>query len=144
MSAQQAITLIMLTWGVYLIHDGAISQGALIGAVMFAQRAIQPLGMLVNLATRYQGARAAMKSIDELMSKPLERDEDKTYVSPPEFTGQLALRDVSFSYPAQGDDVKPFIQWPDINTNRGAGPLGKARSMTTGLIMVQPYDSRFL
>lgn len=109
MSAQQAITLIMLTWGVYLIHDGAISQGALIGAVMFAQRAIQPLGMLVNLATRYQGARAAMKSIDELMSKPLERDEDKTYVSPPEFTGQLALRDVSFSYPAQGDDVAPKV-----------------------------------
>ncbi|MET0351893.1 MAG: ABC transporter transmembrane domain-containing protein, partial [Rhizobacter sp.] len=60
MAAQQGVTIVMLVWGVYLIHAGEISGGALIGSVMLAGRAIGPLGSVVGLATRYQGARAAM------------------------------------------------------------------------------------
>ena len=63
-TAQQAINLVMMVWGVYLIHDGLISAGALMGSIMFASRTIAPLGSLTSLATRYQGARAAMVSLD--------------------------------------------------------------------------------
>lgn len=103
MTAQQAITLIMLIWGVYLIQDGQLSAGALVGAVMFAGRALAPLSSLVGLATRYQGARACMKSIDELMRRPQERDARRNYVplgdKQGEGKGKLRLADVGFSYP---------------------------------------------
>ncbi len=97
---QQAVNLIILVWGVYLIHDGVISAGALIGSVMFASRAIAPLGSLVSLATRYQGARAAMMALNQMMNAPVERDSTRNYVPLSNVTGKVALHDIGFSYPA--------------------------------------------
>jgi ATP-binding cassette, subfamily C, bacterial LapB len=97
---QQAVNLILLIWGVYLIRDGEITAGALIGSVMFASRAIAPLGSLVSLATRYQGARAAMQSLNQMMNAPVERDGTRNYVPLSKVTGKVGLHDVGFSYPA--------------------------------------------
>ena len=97
---QQAVNLIILIWGVYLIHDGVISAGALIGSVMFASRAIAPLGSLVSLATRYQGARAAMVALNQMMNAPVERDGTRNYVPLANVSGKVGLHDVGFSYPA--------------------------------------------
>ena len=63
MISQQAITLVMLVWGVYLIDQQVITGGALMGGVMFAMRAVAPLSSIVMLATRWQGARAAMQAL---------------------------------------------------------------------------------
>lgn len=109
MTMQQLINLVMLVWGVYLIHDGVITAGALIGSVMFASRALMPLGSVVSLATRYQGARAAMQSLDRMMQTPTERESQRNYVPLNQFTGQLGLHDVSFSYPAVGDAPAPKV-----------------------------------
>ncbi|MCM0609248.1 MAG: type I secretion system permease/ATPase [Ideonella sp. WA131b] len=97
---QQAVTLVLLVWGVYLIHAQVITGGALIGAVMFAGRALAPLSSVVQLATRYQGARAAMRALDHVMQQPTERETGKVYVPRRELTGQLALVEASFAYPA--------------------------------------------
>lgn len=114
---QQAVNLIILVWGVYLIHDGVISAGALIGSVMFASRAIAPLGSLVSLATRYQGARAAMLALNQMMNAPVERDSSRNYVPLSQVSGKVGLHDVGFSYPPQpqpghqpaGDAASPKV-----------------------------------
>ncbi|WP_051378858.1 ATP-binding cassette domain-containing protein [Derxia gummosa] len=111
--SQQLVTLVMLVWGVHLIHDGVITGGALIGAVMFAGRAIAPLGGVVALATRYQGAKAALVMLDQLMCLPTERAPDRSYLARPDIRGELALKDVSFAYPAR----------------RGGGHAGAAAGM---------------
>lgn len=98
--AQQAVTLVLLVWGVYLIDAQVVTGGALIGAVMFAGRALAPLASVVQLATRYQGARAAMRALDHVMHQPTEREAGKVYVPKRELSGQLALIEASFAYPA--------------------------------------------
>ncbi|MBX3620014.1 MAG: type I secretion system permease/ATPase [Rhizobacter sp.] len=103
--SQQLITLVMLVVGVYLIHDGVISGGALIGAIMFSGRAVGPLGSVVGLATRYQGARAAMVSLDRMMNLPVERAPGASYVANHEVKGRLALREVGFAYPPATPDA---------------------------------------
>lgn len=105
--SQQAITLIMLVWGVYLIEDKVITAGALIGAVMFASRAVAPLSSVVQLATRYQGARSAMLELDRVMKLPVDREPGKIYVPRREVTGQVALVDVGFHYPKPGGLGEP-------------------------------------
>ncbi len=107
--SQQLITLVMLVVGVYLIHSGDITGGALIGSVMFAGRAIGPLSSVVSLATRYQGARAAMTSLDRLMSLPIEREVGRTYVANHQVAGKIGLQEVGFAYPPQGSDVAPQV-----------------------------------
>jgi ATP-binding cassette subfamily C protein LapB len=109
MVAQQLITVVMLVWGVYLIAAGDLSGGALIGAVMFAGRAVGPLGSVVSLATRYQGARAAMVGLDRLMALPTEREAGRSYVSQPQITGRIGLHEVAFAYPETGDTPAPRV-----------------------------------
>ncbi len=109
MVSQQAVTLVMLVWGVYLIHDGLITGGALIGAVMYAGRAVAPLSSVVGLATRYQGARAAMASLDKMMNLPIEREKGRSYVTGHQVTGRIGLHDMSFSYPQTSDAPAPPV-----------------------------------
>ena len=105
--SQQAVTLIMLVWGVFLIEDKLISAGALIGAVMFATRAVAPLSSVVMLDTRYQGARAALRELDRVMQLPVEREPGKVYVPRRELSGRVALVDVGFAYPVPGGHGEP-------------------------------------
>ena len=105
--AQQAVTLVMLVWGVYLIEAKVISAGALIGSVMFAMRALAPLTSVVQLATRYQGARAAMRALDRVMEQPVEREPGKVYVPRRELSGRIGLADVGFAYPTPGGGAEP-------------------------------------
>ena len=99
---QQLVTMVMLVWGVFLIDDKVITGGALIGAVMFATRAVAPLASVTSLATRYQGARAAMRALDFVMAQPVERDAGRAYVPRRELSGRMGLNDVGFSYPVHG------------------------------------------
>ncbi|MDZ5457234.1 type I secretion system permease/ATPase [Azohydromonas lata] len=107
--AQQLVTLAMLVWGVHLIADGHLTSGALIGGIMFAGRAIAPLTGLVMLATRYQSARAALQSLDELMARPCERDAGAPVLPPMALSGRIGLRDVQFSYPPTGEAPAPLV-----------------------------------
>ncbi len=107
--AQQAVTLVMLVWGVYLIDAKVITAGALIGAVMFSGRALAPLASVVQLATRYQGARAAMRALDEVMRQPIERDTQRAYVPRTELSGRIALAEVGFAYPSHEGGAAPSV-----------------------------------
>ena len=109
MLSQQAVTLVMLVWGVYLIEAKVISGGALMGGVMFGMRAIAPLTSIVMLATRYQGARAAMKALDKVMSQPTEREAGRNYIPLRELSGRIALADVSFAYPSAAGQEAPRV-----------------------------------
>ena len=103
--SQQAISLVMLVWGVFLIDAKVVSAGALIGSVMFASRAVAPLSSVVQLATRYQGARAALRALDRVMKQPVDREPGRVYVPRHSLSGQLALVDVGFAYPEPGNSA---------------------------------------
>jgi len=109
MISQQLITVIMLVWGVHLIQDKELTGGALLGAVMFASRTLAPLNSVVMLAARYQGAKAALTSLNQLMSLPLEHDTEKRYIPHPTVKGQLGLHDVQFSYPKGQQEHTPLV-----------------------------------
>lgn len=109
MVVQPLVTVAMLIWGVLLIQEGKISAGSLIGAVMFAGRAVAPLTSVVALAGRYQGAKAALMTLNDLMAMPTERVPGKQYLSRPSIKGQLGLHEVTFAYPRGKQDHAPTV-----------------------------------
>ncbi|MET0382288.1 MAG: type I secretion system permease/ATPase, partial [Burkholderiaceae bacterium] len=159
MVSQQGVTLVMLVWGVYLIHDGAVTGGALIGAVMYAGRAVAPLSSVVGLATRFQGARAAMASLDKMMSLPVERENGRAYITGHRVTGRIGLHEMSFSYPQTSDaPAPPVLKNLTLGVNPGEriailGRIGSGKSTilrlmaglyrpTEGMVEVDGLDLR--
>jgi ATP-binding cassette, subfamily C, bacterial LapB len=113
--AQQAVTLVMLVWGVHLIQDKVITGGALIGAVMFAMRGIAPLTSVVMLAMRFQGAAASMRALNRVMAQPTEREPGRQYLPPRAFSGRLGLLEAAFAYPGPATaDGRPGEPGPRV------------------------------
>lgn len=96
---QQVINVAVLVAGVYLIHDGFLTQGGLIACTMLTGRAMAPLGQLAGLLIQYQGAKTALESLNKLMQKPIERPPESTFVHRPEIRGEIEFRNVTFGYP---------------------------------------------
>ncbi|MGH1361438.1 MAG: type I secretion system permease/ATPase [Burkholderiaceae bacterium] len=118
--SQQLVTLVILVMGVYLIDAKALSPGSMIACVMFGARAVAPLNSVVSLASRYQGARAALIALNQLMEQPQERDSGRNYLIAPRLSGNIGLRDVGFAYPGHDGEQAPAVL-DNINLQIGAG-----------------------
>ncbi len=102
---QSLVTVVMVVWGVYLIGDGQLTQGALIGAVLLASRAIAPAASITALAVRYQQARMALKSLNRVMATPTDRDANRNYLHKPAALGALSAQDLAFRYSPQAATI---------------------------------------
>ena len=131
---QQLQTVLIVTWGVYLIHAGSLSMGALFGTVILAGRAISPLAAVVGLAVRFQQARTALRSLTLLMAQPEDRAAGQRYLAKPEFDGQITLEKVSFAYPAApSQPALPVLQQVSLAIRPGErvavlGNIGSGKS----------------
>lgn len=98
LSIQMFINVVLITIGVYMVHGGKLSMGALIAGTMLAGRALAPLGQLVGLLLQYQGARLALTHLETTMTQKTERSDESSFVHRPEMRGDIELRDVHFAY----------------------------------------------
>jgi ATP-binding cassette subfamily C protein LapB len=132
-------TVMIVVAGVYLIADGKLTQGALIGSVILASRALAPLAQVTGLAVRFQQSKAAMDSLSGLMKKPVERDPEVDYLDGPVINGAIELKDVGFHYPAP-NGFKPPEFLKNINIKIEAGErvaiLGRVGSGKSSLLRV--------
>ncbi len=134
---QQVASIIIILIGMYAVKEGDMSAGALIACVMLGGRAIAPIGQVANLMSRYHAAQSAMKTIDGIMRKPVERPLDAKFLHRPDLKGRIAFKNVTFSYPdAQRkslDDVSFTIE-PGEKVGI-IGRIGSGKSTITRLLM---------
>lgn len=127
---QQLVTVILVVWGTYLIGEGKLSMGALIGVVILAGRAVSPLAQVVGLAVRYQHAKASLDVLNGLMKQPTDRDARQTYLPRSRFDGALRLENTGFTYPQQ---KLPALEGLNLNIQPGEriavlGRIGSGKS----------------
>lgn len=95
----QLVTVITVVWGVYLIADGKLTMGGLIGCNILLGRTMAPLMQMASLLTRFQNSQMALKSLDLLMELPSENQDERTCVDFGTLETSFALENVSFTYP---------------------------------------------
>jgi ATP-binding cassette, subfamily C, bacterial LapB len=93
---QQTATVALMITGAYLISTGHITQGALVGCMTLIGRTLSPLSQIVGLGLRFQQVKVAMKTLDKIMSTPVDRSARPIGLENPQ--GRLELRDVSYAY----------------------------------------------
>ncbi|WP_324172707.1 type I secretion system permease/ATPase [Sulfurimonas sp.] len=95
----QLNTVMIIVYGVYLIHDFELSMGGLIAIVILTSRTLAPMGQVAALLTNYEDTKTSYETINEIISQPSERPDGKKFVERPDFKGHIEFVDVTFSYP---------------------------------------------
>ena len=85
-------------FGVYLIVEGQITQGALIGAVILGGRTMAPLSQLANTLSRVNGAMTAYRNLSDLIGKKFNSAHNLSPISRPLFKGEIEFKNVSFKF----------------------------------------------
>lgn len=134
---QQMSTVFVVLAGAYIIMEGDLTMGGLIATVMLSQRAIGPFGQFASLITSYQQTKTALKSIEDIMARDIERPVDKRFIQHPHFDGKIEFNNVSFTYPGE---TKPALQNISFVIQPGEkvgiiGRIGSGKSTIEKLIL---------
>ncbi len=130
---QSVATVAMVVWGAYLIGDGELTLGALIGAVILAGRALAPIGSLAGLAVRFQQARSALETLDRVMAQPVDREPGRDYLRLEQPAGALAVRGLAYRYAPDRDPVLQALDW-QFGAGERVGLVGRIGSGKSTLL----------
>ncbi|WP_417339097.1 type I secretion system permease/ATPase [Halomonas kashgarensis] len=122
--AQHTVAVCVIIVGVYQIIEGNLSQGGLIAAYLLSSRAMAPISQAAALLAQYYQSSTALRSLDEVMDKPVERPKDKTFLDRPVIQGSIQFDKVVMRYPDQEKDALRDISLT-INSGEKVAFLGR-------------------
>ena len=134
-------TVATIIAGVYRIAAGELTQGGIIALLILSRQAIAPMSQVVNLATRYHQAKAALKELNAIMELPVERPPDRNFLLRGECRGKVAFEQVDFQYPEQSGLALKNISLSIEPGERVAiiGPIGSGKT-TLGKLLLGLYE----
>jgi ATP-binding cassette, subfamily C, bacterial LapB len=138
---QSAVVVAAVIVGVYMISEGKLTQGGLIALVILSRQVIAPMGQVVSLATRFQRAREALKTLNNIMDLPVERPPGKSFLHRTRFQGAIGVKNLTFSYPGQTMKVLNNITL-EISAGEKVGIIGPVGSgkTTLGKLLLGLYE----
>ncbi|RPJ16710.1 MAG: type I secretion system permease/ATPase [Desulfobacteraceae bacterium] len=138
---QSAVVVIAVIAGVYMIAEGKLTQGGLIALVILSRQVIAPMGQVVSLATRFQRAKEALKTLNDIMDLPVERPPGKSFLHRVQFQGAIGVKNLTFSYPGQTIKVLNNITLEIAAGEKVGiiGPVGSGKT-TFGKLLLGLYE----
>ena len=135
-SVQQYAQIAIIFYGVFLIRDGEISQGALIAAVILGGRAMAPLGQLANVLSRANNALSAYRSLSKLFRDGGSYQLGKNSISRGLLDGEIEFKDVSFKYDELSEKVIDSMNFKIPKGQKVAivGKMGSGKSTIAKLL----------
>lgn len=127
---QQVISVVIIILGVYLISNGDLTMGGLIACSQLTSRGLQPISQIANLFTQYHTAATSLKSLEEIMNKPVERKPGVNFLSRPTFRGEIEFKNVSFKYPGSDQLALSNVSFK-IQAGEKVGLIGRMGSGKT-------------
>jgi ATP-binding cassette, subfamily C, bacterial LapB len=145
---QQIVMIVMVIGGVYLIAGNLLTLGGLVACTILGSRALLPLAQVAGLLSRYQHARMAYQSLNQLMALPVERPAGKTFLRRARLEGNIELSRVVFRYPGQQLPALDGVTFRVAAGERVAilGRVGSGKSTSAKMIMAlyQPDSGNVL
>jgi len=133
--------LIVLAYGIYLIQNGQVTIGLLVGFFLYVNSFYGPLRQLASIWSSFQQSLAALDRISEVLALDSDMPQMAATLSDAKAEKAiLSFHHVSFRYP-EGKDVLKHI---DFSLAKGktyalVGPTGGGKT-TTASLMARLYD----
>lgn len=147
-AVQQLASVLIIIGGVYLIMEQELSLGALIACNILSGRAIAPMAQVASLIIQYEQSAKALKTLNEIMELPVERDEDTHFVHRAKLDGNLEFKGVSFNYPGVEYAALQKVSFKVKAGERVAmiGRIGSGKTTIEKLLLglYQPSDGSIL
>ena len=147
-SVQQYAQVAAIFFGVYLIVEGTITQGALIGAVILGGRTMSPLSQLANTLSRANGALTAYKNLSKLIGKKFNFGNNVSPISRPSFKGEIEFKNVSYTFEGSKQPILSNVSFKIPAGQKVAlvGKMGSGKSTLSRLIagIYEPTEGAIL
>lgn len=147
-SVQQYAQVAAIFFGVYLVVEGQISQGALIGAVILGGRTMGPLSQLASTLSRVNGALTAYRNLSKLIGKSFYLSNNLSPISRPSFRGEIEFKNVSYTFTGANQATIKDISFKIPAGQKVAivGKMGSGKSTLSKLIagILEPTSGAIL
>ncbi|MDF1720839.1 MAG: type I secretion system permease/ATPase [Minwuia sp.] len=147
-SAQQAVQVGIVFYGVFLIQDNLITMGALVACVILSGRCMGPLAQTANILTRAQHALMSYRALDALMKAGSDRNRNRAYLRRDKVEGRVAFQSIKFRYPdahtSAINDITFTINPGDRVAILGRIGSGKSTLARLSLGLYEPEDGSIL
>ncbi|TQV85243.1 type I secretion system permease/ATPase [Exilibacterium tricleocarpae] len=147
-AVQQFTSVVVVVSGVYLIAEKELTVGALIACVLLTSRALAPMAQVASLLVNYHQTQTALRSLDDIVNKPQERDADRHFIQRPDVRGGVQFDKVSFCYPGEEVPALDNVSFKIAPGERVAviGRIGSGKSTVQKLVMglYQPQEGAVL
>lgn len=95
---QQVGYVLMTVYGAYLVARGEVTTGAMVAVGILLGRCLQPISGLVNLMVRVHQVRTSAQTLERIMTLPVDRPADTSFVNLEKHTGDIVCENLQFSY----------------------------------------------
>lgn len=136
--AQLAVAAVVVA-GVYQIMQQQLSLGGLIASVLLTGRALASATQLINLLNIGHQARQAHRALQALTQLPVEKPEDRSWLTPDEIRGEIDIRHLNFGYGSANGAGQPLLHDITMHIRPGEkvaliGRIGSGKSTLLKLI----------
>ena len=110
--------------------------GALIACNILVGRAIAPMAQVSSLVIQYEQSAKALRTLDEIMNLPEEREPGKHYVHRDRLDGAIEFKDINFAYPGTEHNALKSVSFKMKAGERVAliGRIGSGKSTVEKLL----------
>jgi ATP-binding cassette subfamily C protein LapB len=116
-SVQNGVYAAVIFVGAPMVIAGDLTTGALVATSMLASRMMAPMAQVSQLLGRYQHARVAANSLDQIMALPVDSPDAAHRIPLPHVAGRFALRAAVFGH--AGADAPPVLVVPSLEIAAG-------------------------
>lgn len=124
---QQMAGVVVVIVGVYEIAARDLTMGGLIASVMLSARAMAPMAQVAGLMLNYHQTKTALDSLDAIVNKAQERNDEKPFVQRAQLQGGIAFDKVTFAYPGEKHAAVQGISFK-INPGEHVAIIGRIGS----------------
>ncbi|KRW57688.1 type I secretion system permease/ATPase [Pseudomonas sp. TTU2014-080ASC] len=122
---QSLVYVTVILVGCFMVMNGDITTGALIGASILSSRMVAPLAQISGIMARWQQAKVAREGLEELMKRPVDQPAHSKRLHRPVLRGHFRLKGALFKYDPESKEVALNIADLEIRAGERVAILGR-------------------